>query len=248
VAVEEAGEFEGCGCGDASDGNGLESTLEDVGAESAALGSAEECESDERDDDGDAQGGVYVGEDNVGGERDDAACDVRDGDGEGGTDGAAGGGGFEAELEAHHEVDVGLGVGLERAEDGGGGFVIDAVLLEDFIDFSGLVFGAGDDFDLFAAALGGEVLGVAARGEVAAEAHGDGAGGDFGEAGGDDQMRGGDGSGEAGSEGEGDGETVGQADDDVAHGFRGGEVDFVVIAAGCGLLCIYGHDESVEGW
>ena len=160
MAIEEAGEFEGSGSGQASDGDGLDSALDDVGAESAALGSSEEGEGDEGDDDGDAEGGGDVGEDHVGGERDGSSGDVGDGDGEGGTNGAAGGGLFEAEFETHHEVDVGFGVGLEGAEDGRGGLVVDAVLLEDFVDFGCFVGGAGDDFEFFAAALGGEVFGV----------------------------------------------------------------------------------------
>jgi hypothetical protein len=62
------------------------------------------------------------------------------------------------------------------------------------------------------------VLGVAARGEIAAETHGDGSGGDLGEAGKDNDARGGDGSGEACGEGEGNGKAVRPADDDVADG------------------------------
>ena len=249
MAVEEAGELEGGGGGEAANGDGLESALEDVGTEGAAFGSAEDGEGDEGDDDRDAQGGGDVGEDHVGSERDDAAGHVGDGNGEGGTDGTAGGGRFEAELEAHHEVHVGLGVGLEGAKDRRCGFVVDTVLLEDLVDFGGLVFRAGDDFEFLAAAFGGEVLGVAARGEVAAEAHGDGAGGDFGESGGDDEVSGGDGSGETGGEGEGDGEAVGEADDDVADRLGGGEVDFVMIMRGRrrGVCCVYRHIESVEG-
>lgn len=249
VALEQAGELKGGGGGEAADGDGLERALDDAGTEGSALGSSEEGEGDEGDDDGDSQGGGDVGEDHVGGEGDGAAGDVGDGDGDGGAEGAAGGGLFEAELEAHHEVDVCLGIGLEGAKDGGGGVVVDAVLLEDLIDFCGLVGGAGDDFEFFAAALGGEVLGVSAGGEVAAKAHGDGAGGDFGETCGDDEVRGGDGSGETGGEGEGDGEAVGQADDDVADYLGGGEVDFVVIVRGRGRggFCFSRHIESVEG-
>jgi hypothetical protein len=249
VGVEEAGEFEGGGGGETSDEDGLEGAFEDVGAESAALGAAEEGEGDEGDEDGDVEGGGDVGEEDVGGERDGAAGDVGEGNGEGGAEGAAGGGLFEAELETHHEVDVGFGIGLEGVEDGRGGFVGDAVVLEDLVDFGGFVLGALDDFELFAAALGGEVLGIAAGGEVAAEAHGDGAGGDFGEAGGDDEAGGGDGSGKTGGEGEGDGEAVGQADDEVAHHLGGVEVDLVMGVSGPvrGGGCFGWHSESVEG-
>jgi hypothetical protein len=249
VAVEEAGELEGGSGGEASDCDGLDCTLEDVGAEGAAFGSSEESEGDQCDDDRNTEGGGDVGEDHVGGEGDDAAGDIGEGDGEGGADGAARGGLFEAEFEAHHEIHVGFGVGLEGTKDGGGGFVIDAVLFEDFVDFRGFVCRAGDDFVFFAAALGGEVLCVTARGEIAAEAHGDRAGGDFSEAGGNDEMGGGDGSGEARGEGEGDGEAVGQADDDVPDHFRGVEMDLVVIVRGRwrGFRCIGGHSVSVEG-
>ena len=85
------------------------------------------------------------------------------------------------------------------------------------------------------------MFGVAAGGEIASEAHGDGAGGDLGEAGEDDDVGGGDGSGEAGGEGEGDGETVGEADDDVADGFGGLEVGLLVGDAGDVM-----HGGSVE--
>ena len=146
--------------------------------------------------------------------------------------GAVGGGLFEAEFEAHHEVDPGGGILFERGEDGSGAGAVDGVLLEDLVDLFFFVVGAFDDLALFALALGDVVLGVAAGGEVAAEAHGDGAGGDLGEAGEDDDVRGGDGSGETGGEGEGDGEAVGEADDDVANGFGGLEVTFDVWVEG----------------
>ena len=121
-----------------------------------------------------------------------------------------------------------VGFCLRACEDGGGGGAVDGVLLEDLVDLFFFVVGALDDLALFAAELGGVVLGVSAGGEVSAEAHGDGAGGDLGEAGEDDDVRGGDGSGESGGEGEGDGEAVGEADDDVADGFGGLEVAFDV--------------------
>ncbi len=169
-----------------------------------------------------------VGDEHVGQQRDEASGDVGERDGEGGAVGAVGGRLFEAEFEAHHEVDPGGGVLLEGGEDGGGGGAVDGVLLEDLVDLFLFVVGAFDDFTLFAVAFGDVVLGVSAGGEVAAETHGDGAGGDLGEAGEDDDVGGGDGSGEAGGEGEGDGETVGEADDDVADGCGGLEVTFYV--------------------
>ncbi len=57
-------------------------------------------------------------DEHVGQQRDEAAGDVGEGDGEGGAVGAVGGGFFEAEFEAHHEVDPGGGVLFERCEDG----------------------------------------------------------------------------------------------------------------------------------
>ena len=82
-----------------------------------------------------------------------------------------------------------VGLRLRAFEDGGGGGAVDGVLLEDLVDLFFFVVGALDDFALFAEELGGVVLGVAAGGEVSAEAHGDGAGGDLGEAGEDDDVR-----------------------------------------------------------
>src|ERR1700733_5634011 len=148
--------------------------------------------------------------------------------------GTAGGGFFEAEFEAHHEVDPSGGVLLERVEDWGGAGSIDGILLENLVDLFLFVVGAVDDLALFAEALGDVVLGVATGCEVAAETHGDGAGGDLGQAGEDDDVGGADGSGEAGGEGEGNGEAVGEADDDVADGLGGLEVGFDVGVVGVG--------------
>ena len=60
------------------------------------------------------------------------------------------------------------------------------------------------------------VLDLAARGEIPAQAHGDGAGGDLGEPRGDDQVRRRHGAREARRQRERDGETVGHPEDDVA--------------------------------
>ena len=142
--------------------------------------------------------------------------------------GAGGGGFFEAEFEAHHEVDPGGGVLFEGVEDRCGGCAVDRVLLEDFVDLFFFIMGALDYFALFALTLGDVVLGVSSGGEVSAETHGDGAGGDLGEAGEDDNVRGGDSSGETGGESERDGESVGESDDYVADGGGGLEVAFDV--------------------
>ena len=160
--------------------------------------------------------------------------------------GAVGGRLFEAEFEAHHEIDPCGGILLESVEGGGGGGTIDGVLLEYLVDLFLLVVGAFDDFTLFPAAFGDVVLGVSAGGEVAPETHGDGAGSYLGQAGEDYDVGGGNGSGEAGSEGEGDGETVGEADDNVAHDGGGLEVTFYVWSLSV-LRCLGGlvHDGSV---
>ena len=235
IAVEEAGEGVGCCGGDSSDEGGLEGAAEPAGAYEFSFECSEDGQGYEGDDDGELEGFDGVVHEHVGKQRDEAAGDVGGGDGEGGAVGAVGGGFFEAEFEAHHEVDPGGGVALERGEDGGGALAVDGVLLEDLVDLFFFVVGAFDDLALFALTLGDVVLGVSASGEVAAEAHGDGAGGDFGESGEDDDAGGGDGSGESGGESEGDGEAVGEADDDVANGFGGLEVAFGVrvVAVGC---------------
>ncbi len=174
-----------------------------------------------------------------------AAGDVAGGDGEGGAVGAAGGGLFQAEFEAHHEVDVGGMVLLQRGEDGRGGFAGDGICVEDLIDLLGFVIRAMDDFVLLAAQLGGVVLGVAPGGEVATETHGDGAGGDLGQAGDYDDVRAGDGAGETGGQSEGDGEAIGEPDDDVAHGLAGLKVPLDV-GLGLGIAGDVMHGGSVS--
>ncbi len=81
-----------------------------------------------------------------------------------------------------------VGFCLRAARTGVGAGAGDVVLLEDLVDLFCFVVGAVDDLALLAEELGGVVLGVAAGGEVSAEAHGDGAGGDLGEAGEDDEV------------------------------------------------------------
>ncbi len=227
-AVEEAGEGVGCGGGDASDEGGLGGAAKPAGSDDLSFEGSEDGQGHESDDDGELEGFEVAGDEHVGEQRNKAAGDVGEGDGEGGTMGAVGGGLFEAQLEAHHEVDPGGGVLLEGCEDGRGAGAIDAVLLEDLVDLFLFVMGALDDLALFSVTLRDVVLGLSAGGKVATETHRDGAGGDLGEAGEDDDAGGGDGSGEAGGEGEGDGEAVGEADDDVADGGGGLEVAFYV--------------------
>ncbi len=81
---------------------------------------------------------------------------------------------------------------------------------------------------MLALLFGGVVLGVRARGEIAAEAHRDGAGDHLGEAGGDDYVRVGDRRGKTGRQRERHGQAVGHPDHDVADAFGGGEVLFDV--------------------
>jgi hypothetical protein len=247
VGVEEAGEGVGYGGGGSANGDGLDGAAEPAGADELSFQRTEDGQGQKGDDDGELEGGEVVRDEHVGEQGDDAARDVGAGDGKGRAMGAVGGRLFEAELEAHHEVDPGGGVLLERGEDGGGRGAVDGILLEDLVDLLFFVAGAFDDLALFADALGDVVLGVATGGEVAAEAHGDGAGGDFGEASEDDDVGGGDGSGETGGEGEGDGETVGEADDDVADGLGGLEVTFDVgaVAVGGFAVCDLVHGGSV---
>ena len=217
---DEVGNRRSC----AADADGLEAAAEHTPAEETAFERAEEGKGEEGDKDGEAESGGDVVEEHVGDERDEAAGDVGEGDGERGAMGLVGRGFFEAEFEAHHEVDPGGRIGFEGGEDGLCAQAGNVVLLKDLVDLFFLVPGAIDDLALFAEALGAVVLGVSAGGEISAQAHGDGAGGDLGETGQDDEARGGDGSGESGREGEGDGEPVGQADDDVADGLAGLEV------------------------
>jgi hypothetical protein len=230
--VEEAGEEVGGGSGGAADADGLEGVAEGPGADQFALDRAEEGKGEEGDEDGIPEGEEVVREEHIGEQGDEASGDVGESDGEGGAVGAVGGGLFEAEFEAHHEVDPGLGVLLQGIEDGGGGGAVDGVGLEDLVDLFFFIMGALDDLALLADAFGVVVLDIAPGGEVSAEAHGDGAGGDLGEAGEDDDVGGRGDAGEAGGEGEGDGEAVGEADDDIADGRRGLKVAFDVGTVG----------------
>ena len=221
-------EEEGYCRGGATDADGLNGAAEGSAAEQAALEGAEEGKCDESDDDRDAEGGEAVFHEHVGCERDEAAGNVGEGDGESGAVGLIVGGLFEAELETHHEVDPGGGILFECGEDGLSARAGDMVLLEDFVDLFLFVVGSLDDLALLAEALGVVVIEVSPGGEVSAKAHGDGAGGDLREAGEDDEVGGGDGSGETRSEGEGDGEAVGEADDGIPDGLAGLEVLLIV--------------------
>ena len=86
-----------------------------------------------------------------------------------------------------------------------------------------------DGFAEFAGALAFVVVAVGARGQIPAQAHGDGPGGDFGESGDDHQLAGGGRRpGESGGQREGNREAVGHADDHIADGVGGFEVRFHV--------------------
>src|SRR6185437_4093045 len=218
------GEEERGGGGHAADQGGLEGGAERGRAGEAALDVAEQQQRRAGDADRGPQRGAERNGGEVGGERDEAAGDVGSGNGDGAGPGAAGLGGFEAELEAHHEVAPGggaLGEALDHGHAVGGG---EAVGFEDLGHLAALVVGALDDLALFARQFAGVMLGVAAGGEEAAQAHGDRAGGNFGQAGGDHDAGGEGRAAEASGEGEGDGEAVGHADDQVADAGAAGEV------------------------
>ena len=180
VGVKKASETVGRCSGDATDECGLDGAAEPTGSDEHTFDSTEDGEGEQGDCDRELECFGGVGDKDVGEQRNEAAHDVGDGDGEGGTMGAVGGGFFKAEFEAHHEVDPGGGVLLEGIEDGCGSGTINVVLLEDLIDLFFFVAGAFDDLSLFPLALGVVVFDISAGGEVATETHGDGAGGDLG--------------------------------------------------------------------
>ena len=139
------------------------------------------CGGDERrDQDIAAIERIRAADEHIRYEWDEASGDVAGGNSKGGAAGATGGGLFQAQLEAHHEIDVGGVVLLQGGEHRRGGLAGDGILVEDLVDLLGLVVGAGDDFLLLAGEFGGVVFGVAPGGQISAEAHGDRAGGDLG--------------------------------------------------------------------
>ena len=146
--------------------------------------------------------------------------------------GAIGGGFFEAELEAHHEIDPRGRVLLERMENRRSAGAVDGVLFEDLVDLFFFVARAFDDLALFPDLFRRIVFGVALGGKIAAKAHRDRACSYLSEAGEDNDVGGGDGSGEAGGKSEGNGKSVGEADDDVPNGLGGLEVSFDVRVVG----------------
>jgi hypothetical protein len=143
--VEEAGEGVSDCCGCASDEGGLDGAAEPAGAQELSFEAAEDGQGGESDDRGEFKRFQIVVDEHVGEKRDHASGDVRRGDGESGADGAASRRFFEAQLEAHHEVDPGGGVLLESCDDGGGTGAVDCVVAEDLVDLFFFVVGALDD-------------------------------------------------------------------------------------------------------
>lgn len=113
AAVESVGDAEGDGGCGGSDADSLESAAEGSAAEETSLEGAEDGEGEQGDDDGDAECDGAIGDDHIGQERDKASGDVGEGDGEGRAVGLVLCGLFEAEFEAHHEVNPSGGVLLE---------------------------------------------------------------------------------------------------------------------------------------
>jgi hypothetical protein len=157
-------------------------------------------------------------------QRDQAAGDVGQGDGGGADAGALRLGLFQPQLEPHHEVHPFLLVGAQGVHGGGDDFLGQAVFAENQGDLGGLLLGHFARLALLAGQLRSVVLGVGARRQVAAQAHGNGPGGDFREPGGEDQAGVGHRARQPGGQGERHRQAVGHTDDDVADGFRGGEV------------------------
>ena len=245
MVVEETGQRVGDSGGGSSDDHGLKGAAQPASTYQFSFQCSEDGECEQRDDDGEFESREVVCYEHVGQQRDEAASDVRDRDGEGGAVSAICGGLLEAELEPHHEVDPGSGVLLEGCEHGLCADTADGVLLEDLVDLFFFVAGAFDDLALFALTFGDVVFGITASGEIATEAHRDRACSDLCKTGEDDDVRRGDGTGETSSEGEGNGESVGEPDDDIANELRGFEVAFDVGAVGVGRVGYLMHSGSV---
>ncbi len=77
-------------------------------------------------------------------------------------------------------------VGTDRIDDRHEQLVSQAVVSQNIGGFGFFDFGHLEDFSLFSRALGSEMLGVGACGQVAAQSHGDRPRGHFGQTGRDD--------------------------------------------------------------
>jgi len=140
--AEDAGKGVGGGGGGSADGDGLEGAAKPASAHQLAFERAEDSQSQKRDDYGEFEGFYGVAYEHVGKQGDDAAGDVGGGDGEGGAVGSVVGGLFEAELEAHHEIDPGGGVLFQRVEDWRCAGPVDGVVFEYLVDLFFFVVGA----------------------------------------------------------------------------------------------------------
>src|ERR1035437_2593288 len=138
-------------------------------------------------------------------------------------------GSSDRKLETHHEIHPAVPIGADGIHYGADMFLGHAEAAKYIGHLVALFLREFDGLAKFAGALAFVVVAVRARGQIPAEAHGDGPGGDFGESGDDHQLAGGGHRpGEPGSQREGNREAIGHSDDDIADGVRGFEVRFDV--------------------
>src|SRR6202012_794455 len=101
---------------------------------------------------------------------------------------------------------------------------------EDLVNLLFLVLWPMDDLHLLTATLRGVVLGVASRGEISTQSHGDGAGRDLGEPGENDKACRRHRTGETGGQRKGNGQAIRKTDDDVANGVGGLKMSLMMLA------------------
>ena len=137
---------------------------------------------------------------------------------------------LQSQFESHHPIHPDLRPRFERGQNRRGLLVRQTVGFQNLDHLMAFVVGALDDFHLLAPALALVMFGVALRGQIAAQPHGDRACGDFRQPGHDDHVGGSHRAGESRGQREGHREAVGHSDDDIAHRQRRFEVFFNVLS------------------
>src|SRR6185437_6001402 len=184
-----AGDSKGHGGGESTNQGGLEAAANDRHAGETAFDAAENREGDNRDSNGYPQSAVGVLENQVGAQWYQAADDVGHGNGKGTLPCTGRVWFFQAQFEAHHEIDPVFRT-LPQGVDHGGAFIFGkAIAFENVFHFLRFDFRLGADFLFFTDSLAGVMLGVATCGQVAAQAHRNRTGGNFGKPGGDNDLR-----------------------------------------------------------
>src|SRR5271157_2541295 len=227
---------EGRARGKSSNHNGLRSRTPGPRASEAALDIAKPAQGGQSDYHRPGERDPGAVQEQIRPQRDETSADARNGNRQGTLQSTLGIRLLQAKLEAHHEVHPLLRLAGEGLDDGGAFMWCESVVGKDILHLARLLVWDLLHFAHLAQPLAFVVLGIALRGEISAQTHGDGAGGDLSQPRDDNDVAVVHRTGKPGGQREGHSQPVRHSNNDIADNVARREVTFNVWCLWHGFL------------